>query len=258
MLENPGKPMTIFDLAGGVGHAFPLAMTPKNIQAGFPVSGNWLFNCDIFTGNEFLSSYVTDRPAPGSDTNNSASIPQISEEHGQSPMSPAMTVTVASASPGSAISASLPSSLTTVSVTPVTSAASLSALPLSIAASVTVSATNPVSANSTSTHSVTVSPAQIKPYPKAGERKSTQQRKMGKSQMLTDTPVKVELERQDLLRKTIVKAQARATTKQKASTKLKFSKSSADLEIERAVICFIVTSIADFMIFITYYISVTF
>ena len=221
MLENPGKPMTIYDVAGRVGRAFPLAMTPTNIQAGFRVSGNWPFNRDIFTGDEFLSSYVTDRPVPGSVTNNSASTPQISEEHGilhsvasQSSMSPAMTVTVASASPDSAVSAFLPSSLTTVSVTPTTSVASSCALPLSTAASVTVSAANLVSANTT-THSVTVTPDQIKPYPKAGDRKSTQQRKRGKSQVLTDTPVKAELERQDLLRKTTVKEKARATTSRK-------------------------------------------
>ena len=77
--------------------------------------------------------------------------------------------------------------------------------------------------------------------------------------MLTDTPVKAELERQDLLRKTTVKAKARAATKQKTSKKQpKFNKSSADLEIDRGVICVIVTSVTDFMIFITCYISVTF
>ena len=35
MLENPGKPMTIYDVAGRAGHAFPLAMTPTNILASF-------------------------------------------------------------------------------------------------------------------------------------------------------------------------------------------------------------------------------
>jgi len=45
--------------------------------------------------------------------------------------------------------------------------------------------------------------------------------------VVTDTPAKAELERQDLLRKTTVKAKARATTKQKTSKKQpKFNKSS--------------------------------
>ncbi|KAK9739239.1 hypothetical protein QE152_g9187 [Popillia japonica] len=61
MLNHPGVPMTIYDIAGVVGKAFPLALTPSNIIKGFERTGIYPFNFDIFDESEFLSSYVTDR-----------------------------------------------------------------------------------------------------------------------------------------------------------------------------------------------------
>ena len=58
--------MTIYEIAEMVGHAFPKAMTPHNIQSGFHVSGIQPVNPDIFT-DEFLPSEVTDRPLPDQD-----------------------------------------------------------------------------------------------------------------------------------------------------------------------------------------------
>ena len=66
MLENPAKCTTIMDIAGRVGKAFPQATSPVNIQSGFRVSGIKPFNGDedpCPTDDEFLSSYVTDRPS---------------------------------------------------------------------------------------------------------------------------------------------------------------------------------------------------
>jgi hypothetical protein len=158
MLANPGKPMTIYDIAGRLGHAFPLAMTPINIQAGFRVSGNWPFNRDIFTEDEFLSSYVTDRPR--------------------------------------AISAS-----ETVSETGVVAENALSSKP--IVCETVSSARCAEEIPPTTPIICTITPEQIKPFPKAGERKCTKHRKRGKSQVLTDTPVRNELEKQASLKKKI-------------------------------------------------------
>lgn len=74
MLLNPGKPISIYEVAELVGTAFPLSFTTSNIQKGFEVSGIVPLNVNIFTDDEFLGSYVTDRPCPdaaidpGSDT----------------------------------------------------------------------------------------------------------------------------------------------------------------------------------------------
>jgi hypothetical protein len=65
MRDNPGRPMTINDIAGLVGKAFPLATTPNNIMSGFRVSGLVPFNRFIFENDlDFAPSFVTDRPAP--------------------------------------------------------------------------------------------------------------------------------------------------------------------------------------------------
>ncbi|KAK9687034.1 hypothetical protein QE152_g36757 [Popillia japonica] len=60
-VEPPGVPTTIYDIAGVVGKAFPLAVAPSNIIKGFERSGIYPFNSDIFGESEFLSSYVIDR-----------------------------------------------------------------------------------------------------------------------------------------------------------------------------------------------------
>ena len=62
MQENPGKTMSIYEIADMVGRAFPRAMTPTNIKSGFRVSGIFPFDRDIFSDEEFMPSNITDRP----------------------------------------------------------------------------------------------------------------------------------------------------------------------------------------------------
>ena len=63
-LTNPGKQLTIYDVAGICGKAYPLAFTPSNIIAGFSSSGLWPFNQHIFAEHEYFASLVTDRTNP--------------------------------------------------------------------------------------------------------------------------------------------------------------------------------------------------
>lgn len=56
--------MAIYDIPSIVNTAFPLAMTPSNINSGFRVIGVCPFNSNIFQDHEFPPSFVTDRPAP--------------------------------------------------------------------------------------------------------------------------------------------------------------------------------------------------
>ena len=60
LLNNPGKPITNYDISGLVGIAFPLAFTPKNILSGFRCTRIFPFNPVIFSDEDFLSSYVID------------------------------------------------------------------------------------------------------------------------------------------------------------------------------------------------------
>ena len=62
MVCHPGKTITIYDVAELVGKADDQALTLRNIRSGFAASGIWPFNRDVFGEDEFLSSYVSDRP----------------------------------------------------------------------------------------------------------------------------------------------------------------------------------------------------
>jgi hypothetical protein len=61
-------PKTIYDLPGIVNMSLNSAATPANIMAGFLATGIFPYNRDVFPVEEFLPSYVTDRPAPATGT----------------------------------------------------------------------------------------------------------------------------------------------------------------------------------------------
>ena len=62
MKTNPGKTFSLYEIAGCVRFAHQKSMTPENITKGFERCGIYPFNRDIFTENDFLCNFVTDRP----------------------------------------------------------------------------------------------------------------------------------------------------------------------------------------------------
>lgn len=62
MLRNPGRPLTIYNVAECVGSAYLKAMTPVNIISAFKKCGIFPFDDCIFTEADFMPSTVTDRP----------------------------------------------------------------------------------------------------------------------------------------------------------------------------------------------------
>ena len=62
MFSHPGETITIYDVAELVGKADEQTLTPRTIRSGFAANGIWPFNRDVFGEDEFLSSYVSDRP----------------------------------------------------------------------------------------------------------------------------------------------------------------------------------------------------
>lgn len=75
MLNNPGKTITIYNMAELSGQAYLRALTPSNICKGFSKSGISPLNKDIFDDHDFLSSYVTDRPHQETDTDPNSTSP---------------------------------------------------------------------------------------------------------------------------------------------------------------------------------------
>lgn len=79
MLRNPGKTLTIYQLAELGGSAFMKAATPINIASGFRVSGVWPLNKDVFDDDEYMPSSVSDRAAPQETTDSSLPQPSSSD-----------------------------------------------------------------------------------------------------------------------------------------------------------------------------------
>ncbi|KAJ8967715.1 hypothetical protein NQ314_002661 [Rhamnusium bicolor] len=161
MVMNPGKTITIYEIAGLLGIAFPKAFTPANIINLFRSTRIWPLNRNIFSDEDFLSSSVTDRPLE-----NVLPIEEL-------PQLPAQRSPVSSTSRQSPIHQN----------------------------SKTFSKTFSLEFSVTTHQSLTVKPTistsrfiplvEVRPYPKASARKEVRQNNRKKrSQILTDTPIK--------------------------------------------------------------------
>nr|CAI5825666.1 unnamed protein product [Callosobruchus analis] len=155
--------MTICDIPGIVKSSFDIAITVKNVTA----TGIWPLNTKIFGDEEFLPSQVANRPLPPSDAPD-YSILQADESQLQSAresnrtFSPSVINTSYASNITSPTTIVFPSISTTISVHPVRDGV--------------------------------FSPEAVRPLPKAGPRKATQNGRKVKSAILTDTPVKNQIE----------------------------------------------------------------
>lgn len=61
MLNHPGVPVTLYNIAETVGTSFGITLTPKNIIKGFQITGICPLNSELFQDADYLSSFVTDR-----------------------------------------------------------------------------------------------------------------------------------------------------------------------------------------------------
>ncbi|CAG4950659.1 unnamed protein product [Parnassius apollo] len=64
LMRNPGKQMTIYNIAECVGYAYAKSMTPVNITSAFKKCGIFPFDADVFSEIDFMPSAVTDRDQP--------------------------------------------------------------------------------------------------------------------------------------------------------------------------------------------------
>lgn len=213
MIQNPGRSITIYDLSELLGHAFPRAFTPQNIQSGFRVTGIFPFNNEIFTDDEFLSSYVTDRPirdqseANLESTVNVTNERQCSEEANlllTSPQPSTSTVpdNIPPPCPSSPSILEADGATSHLSLAERTTTETLEAVadrtPITILGG--VEERTPIKTKGILAKFIT--PEQIRPFPKASYRKLSQKgRKKGSTKILTDTPEKNKLVEELLLRR---------------------------------------------------------
>lgn len=137
LLSNPGKTISIYEICELVNDAFSPAFTTKNIESGFSKTGIHPFNNDIFTDDDFLCSFVTDRPDP--------TVPVASSSHQQELSNDYTSLNLSHQ----------PSSLSSPNLLPGTSK----------------------DVKTCSSDFFVITPEHIRPYPKAGERKVQGNRK---------------------------------------------------------------------------------
>ncbi|KAJ8927232.1 hypothetical protein NQ314_020329 [Rhamnusium bicolor] len=165
MVMNPGKTITIYEIAGLLGIAYPKAFTPTSIINGFRSTGIWPLNRNIFSEEDFLSSSVTDRPLE-----NVLPLEEL-------PQLPAQRSPVPSISRQSPMHRSPEHS------------PRHSPPPDSLEFSVTTHQSLTVKPTTSTSRFIT--PVEVRPYPKASARKEVRQKNRKKrSQILTDTPIK--------------------------------------------------------------------
>ncbi|XP_030746083.1 uncharacterized protein LOC115877126 [Sitophilus oryzae] len=62
ILSNPGKPITIYDVAKLTAQPYLQTFTPYNIISSFKSTGLWPINSLAYTDDDFCASFATDRP----------------------------------------------------------------------------------------------------------------------------------------------------------------------------------------------------
>ncbi|XP_077074282.1 uncharacterized protein LOC143725635 [Siphateles boraxobius] len=190
MKMNPAKAITIYDIPSIVKTAMPTAATPKNITAGFVSTGIWPFNPDIFQECDYAPSQVTDRPDPGTSSTSGPSQLDSPPTHSGTTSSPPPTHLGTASSPSTYLgttSSPPPTHLGTTSSPPTYLVTSGS----SAIHNVTMSCAQDEPGTSGLSPGQPFSPSAMRPFPKAGPRKTTGRiRKKRRSEILTDTPVK--------------------------------------------------------------------
>ena len=173
--QNAGKSMSIHVIPLLVSYAFPKAFTTTNITSGFRATGIWPFDRHTFPPETFLPSSVTDRPL-------------LAAENGN---------------PSPAADESVNNSGSSRTDHPSTESDALRRSPASCVSAVEAGPSQPPMQEAS--RSFMRSPEDIRPFPRRSPRKKKTNRKKGKSQILTDTPVKAAIEAERKATKRYVK-----------------------------------------------------
>ncbi|KAJ8940468.1 hypothetical protein NQ314_010715 [Rhamnusium bicolor] len=147
-----------------VGTAYAASFTIHNIKQGFKKPGIWPINRNAFCDEDFESSFVTDRPSPVNIPSNNICSAQVNVQN----------------------------TFNDASLTDVPNSSNNEPIPKSPSVQQNDSS---VSQPGPSGIQKLISPESVRPYPKITEpRKQIKKRKKGSTKILTDTPIKNEIE----------------------------------------------------------------
>lgn len=221
MKVHPGKTMTIYDIPGVVNDAWPRASTPMNIRNGFQVSGIFPFNRHIFTDDDFLPAYATDRPFKEIESlAESYKNKRPTEEVQRSPAADHEPIEVSNPSPEELTRTDQTMQLLIDTCVPGTSY-DRSCLNSPAAQS---------DRSSTSRPMLNMTPEMIRPFPKANPRKTRVNCRTRKTKILTSSPIKKRLflEKKQREQKN-PKTSGRPITKRKIMAKSKPSNNDSNI-----------------------------
>lgn len=192
MLSNPGKTISIYEVSTLFGKSYPRAISPENIINGFKCTGIWPLDCNVFNDDDYLSSYVTDRPVPHQATSreDKRAITGLSPQQAISQLPEYQSIST-DLSP-------LPS--TSKEFSPLSSTSGQHSESTNIRKGEIIQeklSKKTIAPNISSRHIEIpnvdednyFSPYMIRPFPKAEERKTKENKRRKCSEILTDTPV---------------------------------------------------------------------
>ena len=206
MSDNKGRPLGIYNVPSLVAQAYPKAMTPENITAGFRATGIFPHDRNVFPPDAYLPAQTTDRPDP-----------TVTEQAGSAPPVPApVSGTGAAETSNSTVEPSVlpgppvmprsqydspPSAQGQAAATHAPETSSLTVEPSALPGPPMVprsqyySAQGQIAATHASETSLAgpskiVTPSDIRPFTRAPPRKKQAGRRSGSTRILTDTPVK--------------------------------------------------------------------
>lgn len=197
MMQHPGKPLTIYDVAACVGFAHEKAITPSNVISAFKKCGIYPYDANIFTDVDYLASSVTDRAL---------------ETYTSDMTETTLLDSTVSPKPSTNITAVKNDHLDDTNQDTNTN--------------------NTGSSNTLFANKVFQSPEMFKGYPRAEARKSNNKRRKGKSIIATDTPEKNAIEERSKAKKTTAnKIQEQKIQKIKKSKLFEDTDSSSEEEL---------------------------
>ncbi|CAH2004583.1 unnamed protein product [Acanthoscelides obtectus] len=206
MISNPGKTVTIYNIPTFIKSIMSATFSQANILSGFRKCGIQPFNPDIFTAEDFLCSAVTDRDNSHGEVQLDFS-GCLAEDSLAIPSTSGVTATGIKQTPPNQIAVNLeninenaPNEIPSSSA--ITEAEIVQTTPEKMAVSTTniskdmptnIFDNTPKNTPSKATSSSLITPEMIRPFPKAGPRKTTRRgRQPGKTKILTQSPEKDE------------------------------------------------------------------
>ncbi|XP_023019368.2 uncharacterized protein [Leptinotarsa decemlineata] len=225
LLSNPGKTVSLYEVAGFVNVAYSESFSIKNICKSFLKTRIYPFDSSIFTEDDFLASSVTDRQNPCNKEIQEQDI-QDKKSNDLSEVGGLDIVSQSTSSLNTSNSCEQTAKFNSTCLECIPSTSSDHSRPC---CSKSVENLNRSNTLQDRAELNLISPEVLRPYPKAMPRKSVRsKRKKGKSAVITGTP-----EKDELMRAFEEKAKKRKTNRGSQKAKVSSKKTKMNIKLPK-------------------------